>query len=268
MSEKQLKQLEEKVKKLKEERDFSNLIKLHDESLQLLDTIERKVEILPQKAYCLARCGRHEDAKKVLQQLGILSSIGVDKDVIFRCVALISGFISSEYIKKNSIFSLHLMHINTIKTYLKDPEITSQVTQIIFDYEDILYEIEKRGFDDLGFPNKKNSDNFINFLFSETIDLPLKLINYSREFHSYSFDKKFEISEETDRLVSLGNTEYRSGNLEEAIIIYHKAINKHPLNDDALQNLYVCYETLGMNDKVMHVKFVWDYVKELKGGIF
>tara|TARA_Y100000589_G_C27034561_1_gene580470 strand:+ start:666 stop:995 length:330 start_codon:yes stop_codon:yes gene_type:complete len=108
------------------------------------------------------------------------------------------------------------------------------------------------------------SNNFINFVSSDTIDLPLKIINYFREFNSYSFQKKFDISAETDRLVSLGNNEYRFGNLEEAIVFYHKAINKHPLNDDALQNLYVCYEKLGLNNKAMHVKMIWDYVKELK----
>ncbi len=108
-------------------------------------------------------------------------------------------------------------------------------------------------------------DNFINFIFSETIDLPLKVIDYFRDFNSYSFDKKYEISAETDQLVSLGNSEYRSGNLEEAIKFYHKAINKHPLNNDALRNLYVCYKELGMNDKVLHVEIVWNCVKELKG---
>ena len=91
--------------------------------------------------------------------------------------------------------------------------------------------------------------NFISFVFSETIDLPLKVIEYFREFNSYSSGKKHNRCGETDMLVSLGNSEYRSGNLIGAIEFYHKALNIHPINNDALQNMYVCYEELGMNDK-------------------
>ena len=32
--------------------------------------------------------------------------------------------------------------------------------------------------------------DFISFVFSETIDLPLKVIEYFREFNSYSTEKK------------------------------------------------------------------------------
>ena len=109
--------------------------------------------------------------------------------------------------------------------------------------------------------------NFINFVFSETIDLPLKVIEYFSEFNSYSSEKKHSICGETDNLVSLGNSEYRSGNLKGAIEFYHKALNIHPINNDALQNMYVCYQKLGMNDKNMHVEIVWNCVKQLKGII-
>ena len=110
-------------------------------------------------------------------------------------------------------------------------------------------------------------DNFINFDFLETIDLPLKIVEYYKEYNYYSIDKKIDICSETDNLVWLGNAEYRSGNLKLAIELYHKAINKHPLNNDALQNLIVCYQELGLNDKVVHVEIVWNIVKQLKGII-
>ena len=107
--------------------------------------------------------------------------------------------------------------------------------------------------------------NFINFVFSETIDLPFKVIEYFKDFNSYSFDKKHNICSETDNLVSSGNAQYRLGNLNGAVEFYHKALNIHPINNDALQNMYACYKELNMNDKMVHVEIVWNCVKELKG---
>jgi hypothetical protein len=107
--------------------------------------------------------------------------------------------------------------------------------------------------------------NFINFELTETVLLPIKLVDYFEEFNAYPYAKKIEIASETDNLVLHGNSEYFSGNTEKAIEYYHLAINKHPLNNDALQNLYACYEELGMTDKLAHIKVVWNCVKELKG---
>ena len=109
-------------------------------------------------------------------------------------------------------------------------------------------------------------ENFIKFDFKETINtLPFKVIDYFTEFNSYSYDKKLSIGTKTDHLVSLGNSEYRSGNLEAAVKFYHSAINEHIINNDAYQNLFVCYQELGIDTNAMHVEYVWNCVKELKG---
>ena len=75
----------------------------------------------------------------------------------------------------------------------------------------------------------------------------------SRKFtnDNLSLEQKYKIALETDRLNNLGVTEYRNGNIREAIDYYKKALEIMPENDDSLINLAMCYIKLGDFDKAI-----------------
>ena len=128
-------ELEKIEKNLKDQRDFEGLIKIHDESMKLFDSVGNHTDRIPQKAYCLARLGRNAEAEKTLEGLRTLSFFA-DQDELFRAVTLVSFFMTT------NISDLNLMQINTIKNWLKDPDASKQVLQIVFDYSDIVDDIK------------------------------------------------------------------------------------------------------------------------------
>jgi hypothetical protein len=130
-----LKELSQIEKALKENRDFESLIKIHDESMKLFDSVGNHTDRIPQKAYCLARLGRKTEAEKTLEGLRTLSFFA-DQDELFRAVTLVSFFMTSD------VSDFGLMQINTIKNWLKDPDASKQVLQIVFDYPDIIGDIK------------------------------------------------------------------------------------------------------------------------------
>jgi hypothetical protein len=130
-----LKELSQIEKTLKENRDFESLIKIHDESMKLFDSVGNHTDRIPQKAYCLARLGRKAEAEKTLEGLRTLSFFA-DQDELFRAVTLVSFFMTSD------VSDFGLMQINTIKNWLKDPDASKQVLQIVFDYPDIIGDIK------------------------------------------------------------------------------------------------------------------------------
>src|SRR5689334_18610264 len=83
---KTLRQLEES---LKERRDFAGLVDIHDESMKLFDSLGNISDRMPQKAYCLARLGKGEEARKVLAELGKFSMMFSDQGETFRAVTLV-----------------------------------------------------------------------------------------------------------------------------------------------------------------------------------
>lgn len=66
-----------------------------------------------------------------------------------------------------------------------------------------------------------------------------------------SFDQKFKIAADTDKLNNLGVMEYRNGNIQKAIEYYEKALEIMPQNDDSLINLAMCHNKLGHSDKAI-----------------
>lgn len=98
-------------------------------------------------------------------------------------------------------------------------------------------------------------------------EIPNTLLNYNTKFNKMSINEKMKIAAETDNLASIGNFFYRNNDIQSAISHYHLALLSHPLNNDALQNLYVCYEELNMSYNLSITKYSWEIVKNLKGLI-
>jgi hypothetical protein len=98
-------------------------------------------------------------------------------------------------------------------------------------------------------------------------EIPNTLLNYNTKFNKMSINGKMEIAAETDNIASIGNFFYRNNDIQSAISHYHLALLSHPLNNDALQNLYVCYEELNMSYNLSITKYSWEIVKNLKGLI-
>lgn len=120
---------------LKNSRDYEGLINIYDESMKLFDSIGNHTEIIPQKAYCLARLGRITEAKKILEELRNVSFFA-DQDELFRAITLVSFFLTTP------ASELNLMQLNTIKNWLKDPQASKQVIQVVFDYSDFVGDIK------------------------------------------------------------------------------------------------------------------------------
>jgi hypothetical protein len=137
---------EEKIERIKElsrieevlktNRDFEGLIKIHDESMNLFDSsMGNHTKRIPQKAYCLARLGRKTEAEKTLEGLKKVSFFA-DQDELYRAISLVVCFLTT------SADELNLMQLNTIKNWLKDPQASIQVLQIVFDYSDFVGDIK------------------------------------------------------------------------------------------------------------------------------
>ena len=132
---KRIKELSRLEEELKTNRDFKGLIDIYDESMKLFDSIGNHTERIPQKAYCLARLGRKVEAEKTLEGLRTVSFFA-DQDELFRAITLVSFFLTT------SASELNLMQINTIKNWLKDPQASKQVLQVVFDYSDFVGNIQ------------------------------------------------------------------------------------------------------------------------------
>ncbi len=132
---KRLRELNQLEEELKAKRDFKGLIDIYDESMKLFDSIGNHTERIPQKAYCLARLGRKAEAEKTLEGLRTVSFFA-DQDELFRAITLVSFFLTTP------ASELNLMQLNTIKNWLKDPQASKQVLQVVFDYSDFVGNIK------------------------------------------------------------------------------------------------------------------------------
>ena len=132
---KRLKELSRLEEELKTTRNFEGLIGVYDESMKLFDSLGNHTQRIPQKAYCLARLGRKTEAEKTLEGLKTISFFA-DQDELFRAITLVSFFLTT------SASELNLMQINTIKNWLKDPQASKQVLQVVFDYSDLVGNIK------------------------------------------------------------------------------------------------------------------------------
>jgi hypothetical protein len=169
-----LKELSRQEEELKTNRDFQSLIDLYDESMKLFDSIGNHTERIPQKAYCLARLGRKTEAEKTLEGLRTVSFFA-DQDELFRAITLVSFFLTTP------ASELNLMQINTIKNWLKDPQASKQVLQVVFDYSDLVGNIKP--FDNSRFQTKQTyfSDELLECVFSAMGRNEDTKIYYNRE---------------------------------------------------------------------------------------
>jgi hypothetical protein len=168
---KELNQLEEE---LKVKRDFKGLIDIYDESMNLFDSMGNHIERIPQKAYCLARLGRNAEAEKTLEGLRTISYFA-DRDELFRAITLVSFFLTTPAAE------LNLMQLNTIKTWLKDPQASKQVLQVVFDYSDFVGNIKP--FDNSRLQTKQTyfSDELLSCVFAAMGRNEDTKIYYNRE---------------------------------------------------------------------------------------
>jgi len=171
---KRIKELGRIEEELKNSRDFEGLIKIHDESMKLFDSIGNHTERIPQKAYCLARLGRKTEAEKTLEGLRNVSFFA-DQDELFRAITLVSFFLTTP------ASELNLMQLNTIKNWLKDPQASKQVLQVVFDYSDLVGNIKP--FDNSRLQTKQIyfSDELLECVFSAMGRNDDTKIYYNRE---------------------------------------------------------------------------------------
>lgn len=169
-----IKELSRIEEKLKTNRDFEGLIKIHDESMNLLDSPGNHIERIPQKAYCLARLGRKTEAEKTLEGLKEVSFFA-DQDELYRAISLVVFFLTT------SADELNLMQLNTIKNWLKAPQSSKQVLQIVFDYSDFVGNIKP--FDNSRLHTKQTcfSDELLECVFAAMGRNDETKIYYNRE---------------------------------------------------------------------------------------
>jgi len=169
--------LDQIEQELKNKRDFEGLLKIHDESMELFNSIANHYERIPQIAYCLARLGRIKDAENTLNKMNY-ASLFMDKDELFRIVTLVSFFLQTE------LKNFDLMQLNTIRNWLKDPEASKQVIQIVFDYKDIVADTEPFDIKRLNCRQTNFSQKLIDCIFvSMSRDEETK-IYYNKEINS------------------------------------------------------------------------------------
>lgn len=129
------KKLQEIEKKYITERNFEGLVRLHDEVMELFDTVEVVLERLPKKAYCLARLGKVNKVEQTLQKF-VTYSVLSDEDKMYRSIVLVSLFIE----KKPT--ELGLMELSILKSWLLDPISSEDVMNIVFDFKDFLGDVD------------------------------------------------------------------------------------------------------------------------------
>ena len=74
---------------------------------------------------------------------------------------------------------------------------------------------------------------------------------------------KLDLADKTDNLNNIGNDYYESGDINNAILYYNKALDIYPINDDALKNLIVCYKKTGEYDKIYEAQEKLDFLKKI-----
>jgi len=210
-----LKFLRKKEVELKNERNFVELIKLFDESMMLFDSIGNITERVPQKAYCLARIGKKEEAEKSLEKLKEVSFFA-DQDELFRAITLVSFFLQID-----DISELNQMQINTLKKWLQDPDASKQVIQVVFDYSDIIENITPFDSSRLQTKQTKFSNELLNCIFSSMQRNNDTVIYYNKE--------KNDVQQEVEG--------YLTSHLAEDQTVENRRLSQRIMNSDPTDNI-------------------------------
>lgn len=166
-----LKTLENKAKST---RDYAGLIEIYDETMELVNAPAISIQIIPQKAYCLARLGRQNEAKETLRYLSQFQHF-IDSESVVRAITLVSFFLQPAPSK------LLPMQTETIKSWLQESKSSEQVQKILFDYEDIVGKIEIFDSSITRIRNKDFSQEIISLVFSAMIRPDDQTFYYNRQ---------------------------------------------------------------------------------------
>ena len=248
--------LRKKEVELKNGRNFIELIKLFDESMILFDSIGNITERIPQKAYCLARIGKKEEAEKTLEKLKEVSFFA-DQDELFRAVTLVSFFLQI-----NDISELNQMQINTLTKWLQDPDASKQVIQVVFDYSDIIENITPFDSNRLNTKQIEFSNELLNCVFSSMQRNNDTLIYYNKEEN--------DIQQEVEGYLTSHLTEDQTA---ENRRLSQRIINSEP-TDNIIEGIHYLIPRLELIDflsifieKAKNHLILLDFVEDFKESI-
>lgn len=86
---------------------------------------------------------------------------------------------------------------------------------------------------------------------------------FLNQFKSLSRETKIELATKTDELNNLGVDYYEGGDLHKAILLYNKALEIYPINDDALKNLIICYKESNQLNKMIDAQIKLEYLRKI-----
>lgn len=108
----------------------------------------------------------------------------------------------------------------------------------------------------------KSDDQTIDSISSQEVELE-QLSTFLNRFRSRPNFEKITLTGETDKLNNIGCKYYKDYDLENAIIYFNMALEKFPINTDALNNLIICYRETCDFMKMEEAKKKYDYLKKL-----
>jgi tetratricopeptide (TPR) repeat protein len=91
----------------------------------------------------------------------------------------------------------------------------------------------------------------------------VNILEYFNLFKGFPMNVRIDLASRTDEVTNTGCQYYAKGDLKNAIIYFEKALKIFPLNDDALNNLAVCYSELNNYEKMNEAKNKLDQIRKL-----
>lgn len=77
-----------------------------------------------------------------------------------------------------------------------------------------------------------------------------EFLEFNRRWQAVPLEEKMRIAMQTDSYNNQGVFALRSGDIEQSIIYFQRALQIMPINDDALHNLITCYKKKGEYEKI------------------
>ncbi|BDS09586.1 hypothetical protein [Aureispira anguillae] len=168
-----IRKLEERELKFKVERNFAGLINVCEQMLEMDSSLFIKKKFIPLKAYCLARLGKKEKGAKTFHS-GSEYWYYTDRNFEYRAWDIISLFVNADPI------DFSYLEFNTLISWLKSIETSSLVQNIVFDFEDIVGEIDLPSVSDVDKVNIEFSEKLLKLTFSGMLRWPDEKIYYDK----------------------------------------------------------------------------------------
>mgnify|MGYP001641067565 CR=1 FL=1 len=77
-----------------------------------------------------------------------------------------------------------------------------------------------------------------------------EFLEFNRRWQAVPLEEKMRIAMQTDSYNNQGVFALRSGDIEQSIMYFQRALQIMPINDDALYNLITCYKKKGEYEKI------------------